>query len=94
MTTQELKQHIQEDVSPAAEDFTPEQRKRALNRSQHLLQTFATFLEELELPKRYTLKTGLLWDSQDATDGFHEGTDQCRQVITQTVKELKGQDNG
>lgn len=27
-------------------------------------------------PKRYTLKTGYLWDSHDATDGFHYGCDQ------------------
>lgn len=24
------------------------------------------------MPKDYTLKTGLLWDSQDATDGYHQ----------------------
>lgn len=43
---------------------------------------------EGELPAKYTLATGLLWDSQDATDGFHQAVDQVRTIIARKKKEI------
>jgi hypothetical protein len=33
------------------------------------------------LPGKYTLKTGLLWDSQDATDGYHQALRDVQAVL-------------
>jgi hypothetical protein len=39
-------------------------------------------------PERFTLKTGLLWDSQDCTDGYHEAIKDYEANLLKALEEV------
>ena len=54
-------------------------------------QSITSLIKELVVeakPERFTLKTGLLWDSQDCTDGYHEAIKDYEANLLKALEEV------